>query len=89
MVKNLIEKHIGLEVVEISVGSDSQYWKSQLNAMKINFQDFEKKIFAFFPTAISRQQFISQIQNVYYLTRVANLNDVFLKLAGFQIRDNA
>ena len=87
--KNLIEKHIGLEVVEISVGSDSQYWKSQLNAMKINFQDFEKKIFAFFPTAISRQQFISQIQNVYYLTRVANLNDVFLKLAGFQIRDNA
>ncbi len=87
--KNLISKHIGLEVVEISVGSESQYWKSQLNSMKIDFQDYDKKIFAFFPTALSRQQFISQIQNVYYLTRVANLNDVFLKLAGFQIRDNA
>ncbi len=87
--KSLIQKHIGLEVVEISVGADSQYWKSQLNAMKIDFQDFEKKIFAFFPSAILRQQFISQIQNVYYLTRTANLNDVFLKLAGFQIRDNA
>ena len=87
--KNLILKHIGVEVVEINVGADSQYWKSQLNSMNIQFQDYDKKLFAFFPTAIARQQFISQIQNVYYLTRVANLNDVFLKLAGHQIRANA
>ncbi len=87
--KNLIQRHIGAEVVEISVGPDAQYWKTQLHAMKIDYQDFDKKLFAFFPNAIARQQFISQIQNVYYLTRVANLNDVFLKLAGYQIRDNA
>ncbi|OFZ28674.1 MAG: hypothetical protein A2622_06190 [Bdellovibrionales bacterium RIFCSPHIGHO2_01_FULL_40_29] len=87
--KNLIEKYIGAEVVEITVGTESQYWKSQLNSMGINFQDFDKKIFAFFPNPVARQQFISQIQNVYYLTRVANLNDVFLKLAGYQIRENA
>ncbi len=87
--KDLVRKHIGAEVVEISVGNDSQYWKTQLQAMKIDFQDFDKKLFAFFPDAISRQQFISQIQNVYYLTRMANLNDVFLKLAGYQIRENA
>ncbi len=87
--KNLIQKHIGAEVVEISVGADSQYWKSQLNSKNIKFQDFEKKLFAFFPTASARQQFISQMQNVYYLTRVANLNDVFLKLAGYQIRANS
>ena len=87
--KNLIQKHIGAEVVEISVGTDSQYWKSQLESKNIEYQDFEKKLFAFFPTAGLRQQFISQMQNVYYLTRVANLNDVFLKLAGYQIRANA
>ena len=87
--KDLINKHIGSEVVEISVGSDSQYWKTQLHSMNISFQDFDKKIFAFFENAIDRQKFISQIQNVYYLTRLANLNDVFLKLAGYQIRENA
>ncbi len=87
--KNLIQKYIGAEVVEISVGSDSQYWKSQLNGMKIDFQDYDKKLYAFFSSSLQRQQFISQIQNVYYLTRVANLNDVFLKLAGFQIRADA
>lgn len=87
--KNLIQKHIGAEVVEMSVGSDSQYWKTQLQTMNIHFQDFDKKLFAFFPHLIARQQFVSQIQNIYYLTRVANLNDVFLKLAGYQIRGNA
>lgn len=87
--KDLVKKHIGAEVVEISVGNDSQYWKTQLQGMKIDFQDFDKKLFAFFPDAIARQKFISQIQNVYYLTRMANLNDVFLKLAGYQIRENA
>ena len=87
--KELIKKHIGSEVVEISVGNDSQYWKTKLHSMNIEFQDFDKKIFAFLPSAIERQQFISHIQNVYYLTRLANLNDVFLKLAGYQIRENA
>ena len=87
--KNLIKKHIGAEVVEINVGADSLYWKTQLSSMRITFQDFDKKIFAFFQSAIERQQFISQVQNVYYLTRMANLNDVFLKLAGYQIRENA
>ena len=87
--KELIKKHIGAEVVEISVGTDSQYWKTKLQSLNIEFQDFDKKIFAFFQSAIDRQHFISQIQNVYYLTRLANLNDVFLKLAGYQIRENA
>ena len=87
--KELIQKHIGAEVVEISVGNEGKYWKTQLHAMNIRFQDFDRKLFAFFNNSIERQQFVSQVQNVYYLTRVANLNDVFLKLAGYQIRENA
>lgn len=87
--KKLIEKHIGSEVVEINVGSEAAYWKTQFNAMDIQFQDYDKKLFAFFPDVLSRQSFISQIQNVHYLIRPANLSDVFLKLAGYQIRANS
>ncbi|MFZ3229564.1 MAG: ABC transporter ATP-binding protein [Pseudobdellovibrio sp.] len=85
----LIEKHIGSEVVEINVGNEASYWKTQFNAMNIQFQDYDKKLFAFFSDALARQAFISQIQNVHYLIRPANLNDVFLKLAGYQIRANS
>ena len=87
--KNLISKHIGAEVVEINVGKEASYWKTQFNAQGIEFQDYESKLFAFFPDALSRQKFIAQIQNVHYLIRPANLSDVFLKLAGYQIRANA
>lgn len=87
--KNLIERHIGAEVVEINVGKEAAYWKTQFTALNITFQDYETKLFAFFPDALTRQKFITQIQNVHYLIRPANLSDVFLKLAGYQIRDNA
>jgi lipooligosaccharide transport system ATP-binding protein len=87
--KNLIEKHIGSEVVEISVGKETAYWRTQLTALQINFQDYESKLFAFFPDVISRQKFIAQIQNVHYLIRPASVSDVFLKLAGYQIRANS
>jgi lipooligosaccharide transport system ATP-binding protein len=87
--KNLIEKHIGTEVVEINVGSESSYWKSKLNSLKISFQDHDQKLYAFFSNQTSRHQFISQIQNIHYVSRVANLNDVFLKLAGYNMRGDA
>jgi lipooligosaccharide transport system ATP-binding protein len=87
--KNLIAKHIGAEVVEINVGKEASYWKTQFSALGIDFQNYESKLFAFFSDALTRQKFLSQIQNVHYLIRPANLSDVFLKLAGYQIRDNA
>lgn len=85
----LVKKHIGAEVVEISSGTETGYWKSKLSGLGIHFQDHENKLFAFFPDAQSRQQFISQLQNIHYVTRLANLNDVFLKLAGYQIRSES
>ncbi len=87
--KDLVEKHIGAEVVEISSGSETNYWKSKLAALNIGYQEHEKKLFAFFPDAQSRQQFVSQLQNVHYVTRLANLNDVFLKIAGYTMRSDA
>lgn len=87
--QNLIEKHIGTEVVEIAVGRESSYWKSKLNSLKISYQDYDNKLFAFFSNQNERQQFITQLQNIHFVSRIANLNDVFLKLAGYQIRGNA
>jgi lipooligosaccharide transport system ATP-binding protein len=87
--RKLIEKHIGHEVVEINVGREASYWKSKLNSLKISFQDYDNKLFAFFSNQTSRQQFVAQLQNIHYVTRGANLNDVFLKLAGYQMRIEA
>ena len=84
--QELIKKHIGAEVVEISSGTETSYWKTKLSAMHIQYQDYDKSLFAFFPDTQARQQFVSQLQNVHYVTRLANLNDVFLKLAGYQMR---
>ncbi len=87
--ESLVEKHIGREVVEINVGSESSYWKSKLNSLSISFQDHDQKLYAFFSDQNKRQQFISQIQNIHYVSRQANLNDVFLKLAGYSMRGEA
>ncbi|MBC7740580.1 MAG: ATP-binding cassette domain-containing protein, partial [Bdellovibrionaceae bacterium] len=85
----LVKKHIGAEVVEISSGPETGYWKSKLGLLNIPYQDHETKLFAFFPEAHSRQQFVAQLQNIHYVTRLANLNDVFLRLAGYQMRGEA
>ncbi len=87
--QKLIEKHIGSEVVEINVGREASYWKSKLDSLKINFQDYDNKLFAFFSDQATRQQFITQLQNIHFVSRVANLNDVFLKLAGYNMRGDA
>ena len=82
----LVQKHIGQEVVEITVGNEKNYWISQVQGKNLEFQDYENKLFIFFKTSEERQSFIQNIQNTHYLVRAANLNDVFLKLAGYQIR---
>ncbi len=82
--KELVQKYIGAEVIELDMGTDKKYWLSRLHGM--SFQEFENKIFIFFQSIQDRQNFTSQIQNSYYLVRAANLNDVFLKVAGYQIR---
>lgn len=87
--KALIQKHIGTDVVEMTVEKESSYWKSKLKSLGIQFLDDDNKLYAFFESQIARQQFVNQLQNIHYVSRVANLNDVFLKLAGHQIRSES
>lgn len=82
--KELVQKYIGAEVIELDMGADKNYWTSRLKGL--SFQDFDNKIYIYFESIQQRQNFTSQIQNSYYLVRPANLNDVFLKVAGYQIR---
>ena len=89
----LIRKHAGEEVIEIDIDgekkSEKSYWIQKIREMNLNYQDFETKIFIFFANLKSRQEFTSLIQSTHYTTRKANLNDVFLRLAGYQIRANS
>lgn len=85
----LIEKHIGQEVVEMYVGEEIQYWLNQALEKKLEYQRYQDQLFIFFKKSEERQSFISQIQNTHYKVRNANLSDVFLKLAGYQIRGEA
>lgn len=87
--KELIEKHIGLEVIELHVGQEKGYWLGKVEQAGLKYQEYEETIFIFFQTVESKQNFISHIQNTHYYVRAANLNDVFLKLAGYQIRENS
>lgn len=85
----LIQKHIGNEVIELDVGNEKNYWIGKIQSAGLGFQDYEKKVFIYFKDAIERQKFVGLIQNTHYVLRAANLNDVFLRLAGYQIRSES
>ena len=84
--QELIQKHIGSEVIELEIDDQKNYWLPKIKDLGLEFQDFEKKLFIYFQTAELRQKFSLLVQNSHYLVRAANLNDVFLKVAGYQIR---
>lgn len=85
----LILKHVGLEVIELEVGKEKSYWLSKIEQAGLPFQEYEDHLFIFFKSKDERQNFLSLIQNTHYYVRAANLNDVFLKLAGYQIREKS
>ena len=87
--KDLIAKHVGVEVIELQVDSERNYWLNKIQESKLDHQDYENSIFIFFKTKDERQNFVNLIQNTHYFVRSANLNDVFLKLAGYQIRESS
>lgn len=87
--EELIRKYIGFEVIELEAGQEKNYWITKIKNLNIQFQEFESKIFVFFDNTIERQKFSALIQNAHYLVRAANLNDVFLKVAGYQIKGDA
>ena len=50
--KELVQKYIGAEVIELDMGADKNYWLSRIQGL--NFQEFENKIFIFFQSKIGR-----------------------------------
>jgi lipooligosaccharide transport system ATP-binding protein len=85
----LIAKHVGTEVIELEVGDQKGYWITRIEQAGLKHQEYEDNIFIFFKENTERQNFVNQIQNTHYYVRAANLNDVFLKLAGYQIRERS
>ena len=85
----LIQKYIGTEVIELDAGSEKSYWSEKIKNYDLEFRSSENKLFIYFQNAQQRQNFLQHIQNTHYLIRSANLNDVFLKVAGYQIQGDA
>jgi lipooligosaccharide transport system ATP-binding protein len=84
--QDLIQKYIGAEVIELLDDNEKNYWSAKLKGYNLEFQSFENKLFIYFNSVTERQEFSRHIQNSHYIVRAANLNDVFLKVAGYQIR---
>lgn len=87
--QELVQKYIGTEVIELEVGAEKSYWIAKSKSLNLDCRDYENKLFIYFQTIEERQSFSQHVQNSHYLVRAANLNDVFLKVAGYQIRGGA
>lgn len=87
--RELIKKHIGAEVIELEVKKEKNYWITKVEQAGHKFQEYEDTLFIYFKSKDERQNFLNLIQNTHYYVRAANLNDVFLKLAGYQIREKS
>lgn len=85
----LIKKYVGTEVVEIDIQDNLNYWIDKIRLSQLEHQKFENKIFVYFSSFDERQKFVLNIQHSHYLVRSANLNDVFLKATGYQIRSDS
>jgi len=85
----LIKKYVGTEVVEIDIQDNLNYWIDKIRLSQLEHQKFENKIFVYFSSFEDRKKFVLNIQHSHYLVRSANLNDVFLKVSGYQIRSDS
>lgn len=84
----LINKHIGKDVIELHVKNEKEYWKGKVSELQLKYQEYEDSLFVFINEIEQKNQLINFLQNTQYYVRSANLNDVFLKLAGYQIRES-
>ena len=84
---DLIKSHVGSEVVEFEVaGGDLQYHIEQIRG-RFPYQVNRNRLQIHLQESKDSKDLISQITSEQILVRKASLNDVFLKIAGYEITD--
>lgn len=83
--KDLIRKHIGREVVEFRVSSgDLEYHLQQVRS-RFEYQVLNNRVRVFVPLNLEGRQVLSAISTPSIQVRAARLDDVFIKLAGYDL----
>lgn len=85
---SLIKNHIGEEVVEFHSNSvDLNYYINRLKENKFEYQVYHNMVLVFIKPNQNSRLLLEIIKSEKVTLRRPTLNDVFLKLAGYNLRD--
>lgn len=85
--KNLIRDFVGNIVLEFKCKSqDVAYYSKRIQALGEQYQIYEDRIYVYVKSNDHQEQILKWIDSDNIVLRKASLNDVFLKLAGYQMR---
>jgi lipooligosaccharide transport system ATP-binding protein len=84
--RDLIAKHIESQVVEV-YGDQASNWGSKNGQLAQRVETSGETLFCYTEHAETLLQSLAQEEGLRYLHRPANLEDVFLKLTGREMRD--
>jgi lipooligosaccharide transport system ATP-binding protein len=84
--RELIEKTIEPDVVEV-YGDDVNSLKERISAFATRIEVSGETLFAYTTTPTPLTDALSQFQGIRVLHRPANLEDVFIKITGRELRD--
>ena len=84
--RDLIAQHIESQVVEV-YGDDAANWAARAQALAERIEISGDTVFCYTDRVEPLMQSLSQAVGLRYLHRPANLEDLFLKLTGREMRD--
>ncbi|MES3036653.1 MAG: ABC transporter ATP-binding protein [Bdellovibrionota bacterium] len=84
---NLITKNVGREVMDVTLPADRiSYYQNRLRAENFQFQNYFSSIQVFIESPEQTNKCLEIFAREHFHLRRASLNDVFLKIAGHQLR---
>lgn len=87
--KDLIKNHIGYEVVELQIApNEVSYFVNKLNSLNIMSNNYGDTLSVFLRDKQTSKFILDLIPSAKVQIRLPTLNDVFLKLAGHNLRED-
>jgi lipooligosaccharide transport system ATP-binding protein len=86
--RDLISEKIGTQVVEFHVARhELQYYLTRLTSLGFQYQVIRDQVNVYLPSADQVKNVLHIVSNLKVTTRPSTLSDVFLRLAGHDLRD--
>lgn len=87
--KELIQKNIGKEIVEFySNPVDINYYLNRLKEAQFEYQVYHNTVLVFIKESKNPKEIFDLVKSEKVTIRKPTLNDVFLKMAGYNLRDS-